>query len=122
MSEHVPLFALDSQPPALGPDPIRIAHYSGYPRVSKDHRVRMAIAQANHGSSLALIASDSEDVGALLRLNVSDLTGPPASETLARVISCSPREDGRFELVLETLRSQAPRFVRRKPEALRIEG
>lgn len=121
-----------AETPALGDVPVeaartaateealRIAHYSGYPRVSKGQRVRMAVARRATGSAMSLVASEGEDVGALLLLKVSDLGGPPAGGALARVVSCSALEDGRFDLELALVEPHTPRFVRREPESLRI--
>ena len=111
--------------PARGePDPavVRIAQYTGYPRVSKDQRPRTAIARRHTSSALSLVALEREEIGALLRLRVNDLCGPPTREMLARVVSCSERDDGRFELRVEAVEPYRARFVRRSREAMRLEG
>jgi hypothetical protein len=101
---------------------IRIAHYTGYPRVSRDQRECTAIARTDKSTALSLIAADSEQVGALLRLKVNDLCGPPTGETLARVVSCTIRDDGRFDVRVEPLEAGRPRFVRRTRETFQLEG
>jgi hypothetical protein len=103
---------------------IRIARYTGYPRVSRNQRECTAIAHKTPNTLLSLIAAEGEAVGALLRLNVNDLCGPPERETLARVVACTPRDDGRFEVRVEPVEPNRPRFVRRpvdRPELL-LEG
>jgi len=111
-------------PPQPDPAPasMRIAHYSGYPRVSKSHRVRTAVAEPGEGATMNLVALEGEQVGALLRLRVSELCGPPAREELARVVACCERRDGRFDVVLEALEPLAPRFVRRSGGARRASA
>ena len=101
---------------------IRIARYTGYPRVSKNQRECTAIARTTASSTLELIAVDPEAVGALLRLKVNDFHRSHARETLARVVSCSARDDGRFDVLVEPVEPNRPRFVRRASEVLRLEG
>lgn len=122
MRERAKLLSIASHCGAPEQATIRIAQYSGYPRVSKDQRMRSAVAVKGASTALCLIAVEPEEVGALLRLKVTDLAGPPARETLARVVSCNERRDDRFELGLETVEPHAPRFVRREPGVMRVEG
>lgn len=100
---------------------LRIAHYTGYPRVSRGQRELTAIVREAK-SELALFASEPERIGALLRLEVGDLHGAPTRETLARVVACTARPDGTFEVRVESVVPHRARFARRASEAVRLEG
>ena len=94
---------------------IRFARYSAYPRVSRDQRLRFGFASDATATTLRLSADVPERVGQLLRVKVRDLSGRATLDTLARVVSCSPRGT-RFELKLELIEAHRPRFVRKSIE------
>jgi hypothetical protein len=104
--------AMDTLPQAL-----RIAQYSVYPRAASGHAVLTGFTRDIEGGAparqLHLLTSAPESVGELLRVRIQDLNERDTAETLARVVACDPRGDGRFQLTLEALDdAHRPRFVR----------
>ncbi len=91
---------------------IRIARYSVYPRATSDHGVQTAFTRQAEGDALHLVTSTPEAVGELLRINLQGLDDAVGSETLARVVECDRRGEGRFELTVEALDTHRPRLVR----------
>ena len=99
----------------VGREVIRFAQYSAYPRVSRNQRSRSGFASDVTATTLRLSADVPERVGELLRIEVRNLGGQAALDTLARVVSCSPHGT-RFELELELIEAHRPRFVRKSLE------
>ena len=122
MRESIELISRDLRRSEADPAAIRLAHYTSYPRVSLDQRECTAIAREETSSEISLVAKESEQIGALLRLEVNDLQGAAGRETLARVVSCSARDDGRFDVRVEPIAPKRARFVRRAPDAIRRSG
>jgi hypothetical protein len=96
---------------------LRLARYCVYPRGTSEHSLQTGFTRKTSGSAFRLVTTTPEAVGELLRVHIQDFDREAgeedSSDVLARVVSCEPRGNGRFELCLEPLDALRPRFVRR---------
>jgi hypothetical protein len=79
---------------------VRLVEYSPFPRTSRDARKRIGYTRDEHASGLCLAVDRVENVGALLRVVVRSVDGRATLDSVARVVWCLPRDDGRFWLGL----------------------
>jgi hypothetical protein len=90
------------------PEVVRLVEYAPFPRVSKDSQQRVGYTRAplallsdggeydENASGMCLGADHAEAEGSLLRVIVRGVDGRPTLDSIARVVWCLPREDGRF--------------------------
>lgn len=78
------------------PEVVRLVEYAPFPRVARDAQERIGYTRDENASGMCLGADRAETEGALLRVVVRDVDGQPTLDSIARVVWCKPRDNGRF--------------------------
>lgn len=84
-------------------DVVRIVEYTHFPRTDSNAPPRTAFTRDVSASGMCIGADEPEATDAMLRVTLRGVDGNPSITVVDRVVWCSPTQDGRWWIGLESL-------------------
>jgi hypothetical protein len=84
-------------------DVVRIVEYTRFPRMDADASARIAFTRDLSASGMCIGADGPERPDTLLRVTLRGVDGQPGITVVDRVVWCSPANDGRWWIGLESV-------------------
>jgi len=84
-------------------DVVRIVEYTHFPRVDSESTPRLAFTRDVSASGMCIGADEPEPTDTMLRVTLRGVDGDPGITVVDRVVWCSPTQDGRWWIGLESM-------------------